>query len=491
MKLGVCVPYRNREAHLEKFVPQVGKYLDSKGIDYCMYFGHQCDDKLFNRGAMKNVAAKHAFEDGCDYIVWHDIDMIPEEDGGADYSFPSTTPIHIATSISQMDYNLKYEEYFGGAVLFSKEQVEKTNGYSNDYWDWGMEDDDLFWRCALEGYANDTYLDYSNTLDTYLSFNGKNSFVKIPRHKKLKSLTSRSHTISVLVRANQQEEKVPIWLIGDDDRRFCEYPILRRPGYDYGLSYNNSRAYTAQLWDSAQNHLYQWIKRYENQWAWITLSVDTSNQNIHFYLNGKESDARHGHGTQSPLKYNDRLKSYGLDDYYLGTTTSTSKTEPNRWFKGDISKVMMWNRCLDSDEITNLHKETPTDKLVLHYDFNSKEQIDSTRVAIDLSGNGIDGKITRGTFNKEKIKIPHTIIPHRKDGKMNCLPHKDEGMVKDSNGNDVWAKGKTTARNEKRYIHEMQQGTWDYKSDGIEQLEYELLEIEEITPKAKLINVKL
>ena len=110
MKLGVCVPYRNREAHLEKFVPQVGKYLDSKGIDYCMYFGHQCDDKLFNRGAMKNVAAKHAFEDGCDYIVWHDIDMIPEEDGGADYSFPEKTPIHIATSISQMDYNLKYEE---------------------------------------------------------------------------------------------------------------------------------------------------------------------------------------------------------------------------------------------------------------------------------------------------------------------------------------------------------------------------------------------
>ena len=86
MKLGVCVPYRNREAHLKEFVPEVGKYLESKGIDYCMYFGHQCDDKLFNRGAMKNIAAKHAFEDGCDYIVWHDIDMIPEE--GTDYSFP-------------------------------------------------------------------------------------------------------------------------------------------------------------------------------------------------------------------------------------------------------------------------------------------------------------------------------------------------------------------------------------------------------------------
>ena len=148
MKLGVCVPYRNREAHLEEFVPRVGKYLDKMGIDYCMYFAHQVDDKLFNRGATKNVAAKHAFEDGCDYIVWHDIDMIPEE--GCDYSFPEKTPIHIATNISQMNYELKYQEYFGGAVLFNKEQVERTNGYSNEYWDWGMEDDDLFWRCYLK-----------------------------------------------------------------------------------------------------------------------------------------------------------------------------------------------------------------------------------------------------------------------------------------------------------------------------------------------------
>ena len=79
MKLGVCVPYRNREAHLKEFIPKVGEYLEKRGIDYCMYFAHQKDEKLFNRGAMKNIAAKVAFEDGCDYIVWHDIDMIPVE----------------------------------------------------------------------------------------------------------------------------------------------------------------------------------------------------------------------------------------------------------------------------------------------------------------------------------------------------------------------------------------------------------------------------
>ena len=51
----------------------------------------------------------------------------------------------------------------------------------------------------------------------------------------------------------------------------------------------------------------------------------------------------------------------------------------------------------------------------------------------------------------------------------------------------------TTARNERRYVLQMQQGTWDYKSDGIKQLEYELLETVVINQKynAKLINVKL
>ena len=59
MKLGVCVPYRNREEHLNMFIPRVGKHLKEQGIEFQMYFAHQVDDKLFNRGATKNIAAKH------------------------------------------------------------------------------------------------------------------------------------------------------------------------------------------------------------------------------------------------------------------------------------------------------------------------------------------------------------------------------------------------------------------------------------------------
>ena len=481
MKLGVCVPYRNREAHLKEFIPKIGKYLEGQGIDYQIYFGHQVDGKLFNRGATKNIAAEWAFKEGCDYIVWHDIDMIPEEGGGADYTFPKNNPRHIATNISQMNYQLKYEEYFGGAILFSKEQVERTNGYSNDYWDWGMEDDDLFWRCVIEGYANTTFLEYTNDVVDYISFNGQDSYVEIPCTRSLRNLTSRSHTISILVRAHQQEEKVPIWLVGDMERRFVEYPILRRPGYDYGLSYNNSRAYTSQLWNNQREHLYSWMKRYENQWSWVTLVVDEND--IRLFMNGKESDARWGTGTSSPLHFEGLLKRYGNVDYYLGTTTSVSDEDPSKWFKGDIADLKMWNRALTTEEVKELHRNYSNDGLILHYDFKNGSLLDKT-------SNENHGQSFNCTLHHEKMEIPNTTIPHRIPGRMYCLPHEDEGLVK-VGGVDKWAKGETTARNEKRFVKEMQQGNWDYKSDGIKQLKYELVSVEEITTKSKFINVML
>ncbi len=467
-KLGVCVPYRNREEHLKEFIPIVSKFLESKNIDFKIYFAHQVDDKLFNRGAMKNIAAKHAFEDGCDYIVWHDIDMVPEDDT-CDYSFPNDNPQHIAVRISQSDYQLKYEEYFGGAVVFSKEQVERTNGYSNDYWDWGMEDDDLFWRCVKEGYANKTKLDY-NEEQVVAYFNGVDSKIEFKPSREQRACLSDSHTVSVLVKADQQIEKVPIWLIGDSERQFVEYPIFRKPGYDWGLSFNNSRAYTMQLWDRMKNHIYQWIKRYENQWSWVTMAVDAENKKIHFYLNGRESDARLGTGTQSPFGYDEPLKRYGSEPFYIGY----SKSPTESFFKGAIASIAMWDRCLTPDEIKNIHIQFPQDNLIL--------DIFSMRLDFGISNN-IEIKT-------ENIEIPHTILPHRKDGKFRCLPHQTEGLINEG-GIEKWAKGETTAKNERRYILEMQQDKIDYKSDGINSVNYELVSVDIIDGKHQMINVKL
>ena len=477
MKLGVCVPYRNREAHLKEFIPRVGKFLQEKGIEYSMYFGHQVDDKLLNRGAMKNIAAEHAFNDGCNYIVWHDIDMIPEDDN-CDYSFPKDNPRHIAIHISKTNYHLKYADYFGGAVIFSKEQVEKTNGYSNDYWDWGMEDDDLFWRCVLEGYADISYVDYKKT-KTFLRFNGENSYVKILSSPTLKNLTHTSHTVSILVRAFHQENKMPIYLIGAEDKKFVEYPIFRRPGYDYGISYNNSRAYTLMLWDIFNKPLYQWMKRYENQWTWITFTVDAHKKEIRTYLNGIESQATSGTGTDSPASFIGGLRKYETD-YYLGLSFFADKSDPAKHFKGDIAKLMIWDNCLDEEKIVNSFNNTVSNNLVLDYDFSHEKLLK------DQTGNKNNGLIFNCEMLEETINIPHTIIPHRTPGRMECLEHVDEGFVEGR-----WAKGQTTAKNEYRYIMGMQQGKINHKNDGMSTLKYTLVSKEEIANNCFMLNVIL
>ena len=470
-KLGVCVPYRNRELHLHEFIPKVGKYLKDQGIDFQMYFAHQVDDKLFNRGATKNIAAKHAFEDGCDYIVWHDIDMIPEEGGGCDYSYPETAPRHIATQISQMGYQLKYHEYFGGAVLFTKEQVEATNGYSNDYWDWGMEDDDLFWRCHQEGLTNDTFLTNEPLTQKYLKFNGENSYVKIPYSRNTRNLTGDSHTISVLCRAYQQPEKNNIFLIGDKDNRYVEYPILRVPGYDYGISFNNSRALSLTYWNTFNNHHYMWVKRYDDQWSWVTAVFDAEDRISHFYLNGTEVDSKGGYGSPSPLEWTGKLKKYGMSDMFLGTSPSVDETSGFKFFKGDIAKTYAWKRALSPKEVANLHKTIPTDRLTVDLDFNNPVT---------------DFEAYQTELVEDQFNIPNSILPHRVEGKMRCLPHKDEGIV-----DGKFAKGETTARNERRYVLQMQQGKIAYKEDGIKQLKYEVVKETKLTPWAKMIDIKL
>ena len=100
-----------------------------------------------------------------------------------------------------------------------------------------------------------------------------------------------------------------------------------------------------------------------------------------------------------------------------------------------------------------------------------------------------------GAYDIEKkieerdIQIPHVILPHRRDGKFFCLPHQTEGLI-NVGGIDKWAKGETTARNERRYVLQMQQGKIDYKLDGINNMNYEYINTDIIFDKHKMINVK-
>jgi GT2 family glycosyltransferase len=55
--------------------------------------------------------------------------------------------------VNKWKYRLIYNNYFGGVTALSKEQFENVNGFSNSFYGWGGEDDDLFHRVEKKGYG--------------------------------------------------------------------------------------------------------------------------------------------------------------------------------------------------------------------------------------------------------------------------------------------------------------------------------------------------
>jgi predicted glycosyltransferase involved in capsule biosynthesis len=141
MHLSIIIPYRDRQEHLNIFLKEtIGKI---NAVSYDIVIVAQNDQNLFNRGKLLNIGFEFT-KDKSDYFCFHDVDMIPIR---VDYSY-SEKPYHLAINMPQG----LYSEYYGGVNLFNKEDFIKINGFSNEFWGWGYEDDDLLMRVKSVGY---------------------------------------------------------------------------------------------------------------------------------------------------------------------------------------------------------------------------------------------------------------------------------------------------------------------------------------------------
>lgn len=144
MRLLVIVPYRDREEHLPVFAPYLAETLAAQNVNYCCVVVEQSPGKLFNRGLLCNIGFA-AFAAAADYVCIHDVDLIGEN---FDYTY-SPVVTHLSAMARYHDYKEYYARCLGGVVLFPKTAYIKVNGFSNEYWGWGCEDDDLRLRCDV------------------------------------------------------------------------------------------------------------------------------------------------------------------------------------------------------------------------------------------------------------------------------------------------------------------------------------------------------
>jgi hypothetical protein len=141
---------QNRQKQLEQFVPYMELFFkkalkDKMCAEYKIYIIEQSmDDRKFNRGKLLNIGFKIAKKYKHDIFIFHDVDLLPSPELIPWYcTEPVDKPIHIARV---WDRYSKNENYIGGITSFSEKQFESINGYPNNYWGWGGEDDEILER---------------------------------------------------------------------------------------------------------------------------------------------------------------------------------------------------------------------------------------------------------------------------------------------------------------------------------------------------------
>ena len=148
-KIAIIVPYRedknqDRKGQLKKFLIYMPVFL--KRTNYKIYVIEQSDDgKRFNRGKLLNIGFQLAIKDGCTILITHDVDLLPNAELLPYYATYPKCPIHIA-NVWKDKYS--YSEFIGGVFSLTPNLVQKINGFPNNFWGWGGEDDAVYDRLA-------------------------------------------------------------------------------------------------------------------------------------------------------------------------------------------------------------------------------------------------------------------------------------------------------------------------------------------------------
>lgn len=185
-RVAIVVPFRDREAMMGPFLSHMHPFLQRQLLNYTIYIVEQTANKIFNKAKLLNIGYKHAQAEGpWDCYAFHDVDCIPEDDRNLYYC--SSQPRHLAVGPDKFNYKLFYPTCFGGASLMSGWQVERVNGWSNLYYGWGGEDDDMWERIHAEGMEVKRYPDH---IATYTMLNHTKAPLNLRRYDLMAQTTA-------------------------------------------------------------------------------------------------------------------------------------------------------------------------------------------------------------------------------------------------------------------------------------------------------------
>uniref|UniRef100_A0A8D8JRS2 Beta-1,4-N-acetylgalactosaminyltransferase n=2 Tax=Culex pipiens TaxID=7175 RepID=A0A8D8JRS2_CULPI len=150
-RVAIVVPYRDREQHLPVFLKNLHPFLMKQQIEYGVFIVEQATGSQFNRASLMNVGFVEALKQKpWDCMVFHDVDLLPMDDRNL-YTCPDQ-PRHMSVAVDTFGFKLPYTTIFGGVSAMTVKQFRTVNGFSNSFWGWGGEDDDMSNRLKHVGF---------------------------------------------------------------------------------------------------------------------------------------------------------------------------------------------------------------------------------------------------------------------------------------------------------------------------------------------------
>ena len=489
-RLAVILPYN--EQHIENFTEHFKMMVpESDEFYYKLIFIKQKSNRPLNKGKLFNIGYM-LHKDRFDYFCFHDSDLIPVSDE-CDYSYEEK-PISLVSMRNKIEfgdqekvqnfnnYTLPYEEYFGGATLFSKEHFKEVNGYSNEYWGVGYEDYDLLLRCVVKGLPVRTEIE-TQVSKTYGTFNGVNSYVEIPtENAKIKRTTNKSFT---LVSWFCTDGEPPYG--ADTDSNRCEYSIFMRPGYHTGLSYTHGGMLKAVIWirkegSSEREPVVIQTSLRTNVWCNVGMVVDDKEQTLTLYVNGKEVGKK---------QYEGQLIEYLNKPYYIGVGDPNLSVWKN-YYKGQIAEIGLW-----SDSLRDYEMELIFDKGIINnkgeyvisnipvgvWDFKSGYD----NITFDISGNNNHAKYYNVEFANKSLKNnTERYLPYRRNGAYGYLSSEEQYLNLD---NLTRTEHPEIVTNRNTFNKKVRSQMGDIDKDGISSTKFRIVNRKDYQGKHEIIEV--
>lgn len=492
--LAIIVPFRDRRQQLDMFVPHMDEFLSDKDIDYTIVVVEQSDDRPFNRGKLLDIGFDLVKED-FDYFCFHDVDQLPITDG-CDYSYDDV-PIHLGTEIESYNYGVPYPTSIGGAMIFTKEDFETLNGYSTEYWGYGVEDLDMIYRMEKSDLPMDVGYEMSGVTQQY-RYNIKNmNLIKTQINKELNYKTFDKSDIFRIDGDDQMTNlvldsfSISVWFRPKEipDTRETFQSVVSRPGRHTSISYgwdhkgktslSRTGYIQAQIWDEEKINYIVEAQVVPNKWYHVVMTVDNVKKELSMYVNGtKIYDKRNRN------RYRGNLFEPPSNIWYVG-----SSYEDKNQFGGDIGDLRFFDITLDKQQVENLYLDDIDEKPITHIDFkrgyrNNLFDVSGNhkRLRHSLVGEGPELKL----LSSENIKIGSEIkLPIRKIGRYKSLKHlNDDNMLEMYNGFDP-----DIVTNLNIFFEDIRTGDFDYKQVGLNNLKYKVLDEQDFLIRHKWIKV--